>query len=230
MDNILLELKNLTKIYTEGSQQNKVLDKIDLKIAPGTFNVFIGPSGSGKSTLLNLIAMLDTATEGQILFEGKDILKLSERKKAKLRLNKMGFIFQFDGLLPEFSVLENVNMPALIKGKSAKDRALELLRNLSMDNLAFKMPPSLSGGEKQRVAIARALINKPLLLLADEPTGNLDTARKEQIFKDFAELAKTGITVLMVTHDINAAAYADNCYTIEDGSLKLKNKEGLKCK
>lgn len=220
--NILLELKDLTKIYKEGQEQNKVLDKINLKISEGTFNVFIGPSGSGKSTLLNLIAMLDKPTEGQILFEGKNILDLSERKKAKLRLNKMGFVFQFDGLLPEFSVLENVNMPALIKGKNAKDRALELLRNLNMDNLAQKMPPSLSGGEKQRVAIARALVNKPLLLLADEPTGNLDGPRKEQIFKDFAALAKNGITVLMVTHDIHAAAYADNCYTIESGFLKFK--------
>ncbi len=220
--NILLELKNLTKIYREGLEQNKVLNGVNLKISAGSFNVFIGPSGSGKSTLLNLIAMLDKPTEGQILFEGKNILDLSERKKAKLRLNKMGFIFQFDGLLPEFSVIENVNMPALIKGKNSKDRALDLLRNLNMDNLAAKMPPSLSGGEKQRVAIARALINDPVLLLADEPTGNLDSARKEQIFKDFAMLAKTGITVLMVTHDIHAAAYADNCYTIEDGTLKLK--------
>lgn len=220
--NILLELKNLTKIYREGLEQNKVLNGVNLKISAGSFNVFIGPSGSGKSTLLNLIAMLDKPTEGQILFEGKNILDLSERKKAKLRLNKVGFIFQFDGLLPEFSVIENVNMPALIKGKNSKDRALDLLRNLNMDNLAAKMPPSLSGGEKQRVAIARALINDPVLLLADEPTGNLDSARKEQIFKDFAMLAKTGITVLMVTHDSHAAAYADNCYTIEDGTLKLK--------
>jgi ABC-type antimicrobial peptide transport system, ATPase component len=224
MANILLELKNLTKVYKEGSQENKVLNGVDLIIPQGSFNVFIGPSGSGKSTLLNLIAMLDTVTEGQILFEGQDIVKLSERKKAKLRLNKMGFIFQFDGLLPEFSVIENVNMPALIGGKNAKGRAFELLKNLGMDNLAFKMPPSLSGGEKQRVAIARALINEPLLLLADEPTGNLDTTRKEQIFKDFAELAQKGITVLMVTHDVKAADYADYCYTIEDGSLKFKNK------
>ena len=219
MANILLELKNLTKVYKEGSQENKVLNGVNLAIPQGSFNVFIGPSGSGKSTLLNLVAMLDGATDGQILFEGKDILTLSERKKAKLRLNKMGFIFQFDGLLPEFNVIENVNMPALIKGKNAKDRALELLKNLGMDNLAFKMPPSLSGGEKQRVAIARALINKPLLLLADEPTGNLDSSRKEQIFKDFAQLAQKGITVLMVTHDVKAADYADYCYTIEKGQV-----------
>ena len=222
MDNILLELKNLTKIYKEGSQSNKVLDKVNLKIQAGTFNVFIGPSGSGKSTLLNVIAMLDTATEGEILFEGKNILKLSEKKKAKLRLDKIGFVFQFDGLLPEFSVLENVNMPALIKGKNAKTRALELLKNLNIDTLAGKMPPSLSGGEKQRVAIVRSLINKPILVLADEPTGNLDGARKEQVFKDFAALAKEGIAVLMVTHDIKAADYADNCYKIESGKIDLK--------
>ena len=222
MADILLEIKNLTKIYKEGSEQNKVLDNVNLTISAGTFNVFIGPSGSGKSTLLNLIAMLDTATSGQILFEGKDILTLSERKKAKLRLNKMGFVFQFDGLLPEFNVLENVNMPALIKGKNEKSRALKLLENLSIESLAYKMPPSLSGGEKQRAAIARALINKPVLLLADEPTGNLDSARKEQIFKDFSALAKTGLAVLMVTHDIHAATYADNCYKIEGGKVDLK--------
>lgn len=223
MGNILLEIKDLTKVYKEGLEENKVLDKVNLTIQAGTFNVFIGPSGSGKSTLLNLIAMLDKATSGQILLEGEDILKLSERKKAKLRLNKIGFVFQFDGLLPEFTVLENVNMPALIKGKNAKNRALDLLRNLNIDNLAGKMPPSLSGGEKQRVAIVRSLINEPLLLLADEPTGNLDGARKEQIFKDFAALAKTGIAVLMVTHDVHAAAYADNCYKIENGKIDLKN-------
>ena len=223
MGNILLELKDLTKVYKEGLEENKVLDKVNLTIQAGTFNVFIGPSGSGKSTLLNLIAMLDKPTSGQILFEGKNILELSERKKAKLRLNKIGFVFQFDGLLPEFTVLENVNMPALIKGKNAKNKALDLLRNLNIDNLAGKMPPSLSGGEKQRVAIVRSLINEPLLLLADEPTGNLDGARKEQIFKDFAALAKTGIAVLMVTHDVHAEAYADNCYKIENGKIDLKN-------
>lgn len=223
MGNILLEIKDLTKVYKEGLEENKVLDKVNLTIQAGTFNVFIGPSGSGKSTLLNLIAMLDKATSGQILLEGEDILKLSERKKAKLRLNKIGFVFQFDGLLPEFTVLENVNMPALIKGKNAKNKALDLLRNLNIDNLAGKMPPSLSGGEKQRVAIVRSLINEPLLLLADEPTGNLDGARKEQIFKDFAALAKTGIAVLMVTHDVHAATYADNCYKIENGKIDLKN-------
>jgi len=222
MDKIL-EIKDLTKIYEEGAQARAILDKVSFTAARGEFIVFIGPSGSGKSTLLNLIALLDTATGGRILFEGKEILKLREAQKAKLRLSKFGFVFQFDSLLPEFTVLENVNMPALIKGKDKTKRAKELLKNLGMDDLAHKLPPSLSGGEKQRAAIARALINEPSLLLADEPTGNLDAARKEQIFKDFAALAKQGITVLMVTHDSHAATYANRCYKIEGGKIdKIK--------
>ncbi|MDR0952686.1 MAG: ABC transporter ATP-binding protein [Elusimicrobiota bacterium] len=224
MDNIL-EIKNLTKIYTEGGQNINVLDNISFTAAKGEFIVFIGPSGSGKSTLLNLIALLDTPTAGEILFEGKEILHLQENKKAKLRLNKFGFVFQFDGLLPEFSVLENVNMPALIKGKNKNKRALELLENLGLAPLKDKMPPSISGGEKQRAAVARALINEPKLLLADEPTGNLDRERKIQIFKDFAALAKAGLTVLMVTHDMHAAAYADKCYKIANGKVEVFNPE-----
>ncbi|MDR1123176.1 MAG: ABC transporter ATP-binding protein [Elusimicrobiota bacterium] len=218
MDN-LLEIKNLTKIYREGGQENKVLDDVSFSAAVGEFIVFVGPSGSGKSTLLNLIALLDGATAGKIIFEGKEILRLRETQKAKLRLNKFGFVFQFDGLLPEFTVLENVNMPALIKGRDKKKRAAALLAGLGMTDLAHKMPPSLSGGEKQRAAIARALINEPRLLLADEPTGNLDAARKIRIFEDFAALAAQGITVLMVTHDTHAAQYAHRCYKIEGGKI-----------
>ncbi|MDR1683871.1 MAG: ABC transporter ATP-binding protein [Elusimicrobiota bacterium] len=219
MDKIL-HIKNLTKIYDEGKAALKVLDGVSFDARKGEFIVFVGPSGSGKSTLLNLIALLDTATSGEVIFEGKNILKLKEAQKAKLRLGKFGFVFQFDGLLPEFNVLENVNMPALIKGKNKLKRAGELLKNFGIDALAAKMPPSISGGEKQRAAIARALINEPALLLADEPTGNLDAARKEQIFKDFAALAKTGITILMVTHDMHAAGFADKCYKIEGGKVQ----------
>jgi len=218
MDNIL-EIKNLTKIYEEGSSARAVLNDVSFTAKKGEFIVFIGPSGSGKSTLLNLIALLDGATSGSILFEGKEILDLSETRKAKLRLHKFGFVFQFDGLLPEFTVLENVNMPALIKGKNKNTRAAELLKRLGIEDLAQKMPPSISGGEKQRASIARALINEPALLLADEPTGNLDAARKEQIFKDFAALAAQGITVLMVTHDSHAARFAHRCYKIEGGKV-----------
>ena len=219
MDNIL-EVKNLTKIYNEGKTALKVLDGVSFSAAKGEFVVFIGPSGSGKSTLLNLIAMLDVATEGEVIFEGKNILKLDEAHRAKLRLGKMGFVFQFDGLLPEFTILENVNMPAVMKGKNNVKRARALLKNLGIEELADKMPPSVSGGEKQRAAIARALVNEPLLLLADEPTGNLDAARKVQVFKDFAALAAGGITVLMVTHDTHAAEFATSCYQIADGKLE----------
>lgn len=219
MDKIL-EIKDLTKIYKEGQKDYKVLDSVSFSASKGEFVVFIGPSGSGKSTLLNLIALLDTSTAGEILFEGKNILKLNENKKAKLRLNKFGFVFQFDGLLPEFTLLENVNMPALIKGKNKNKRAKELLKTLGIEELSSKMPPSVSGGEKQRASIARALINEPVLLLADEPTGNLDAQRKIQIFEDFAALAKKGITVLMVTHDIHASQYADKCYKIESGKIE----------
>lgn len=218
MDKIL-EIKNLTKIYNDAGGEIRVLDDISLDIERGKFIVFIGPSGSGKSTLLNLIGLLDGATAGSILFEGKDILKLKEDKRAKLRLSKFGFVFQFDSLMPDFTVLENVNLPALIKGRNNFAYARKLLAKFGIEALADKMPPSISGGEKQRVAIARALINSPKILLADEPTGNLDGERKEQVFKDFAMAASEGLTVLMVTHDIKAAEYADECYKIADGKV-----------
>lgn len=216
----ILQIKNLTKIYKDAGGDIKVLDGVNLSVEEGRFIVFIGPSGSGKSTLLNLIGLLDSATSGEIIFENKNILKLSEDKRAKLRLSKFGFVFQFDSLMPDFTVLENVNLPALIKGKNNFVRAKKLLAKLGIENLSDKMPPSISGGEKQRVAIARALINGPKILLADEPTGNLDGERKIQIFKDFAAAAKEGLTVLMVTHDIKAADFADECYKISGGKTE----------
>ena len=216
----LLEIKNLTKIYGQGKENLCVLENANLTVARGTFVVLLGPSGSGKSTLLNLIGMLDTATSGEILLEGKDITKIkSETKRSALRLKKIGFVFQFDGLLPEFTLLENAALPGLMNGKDATRRAQKLLDQLGVGHMSHKMPADLSGGEKQRAAIARALCNKPDLLLADEPTGNLDAARKEQVFKDFAALAKEGVTVLMVTHDVHAADFADAVYTLQDRKL-----------
>ncbi len=218
-NDIILEVKNLSKVYKEGARALSALKDVSFSARRGQFIVFAGPSGSGKSTLLNLIALLDEASGGSVIFEGRDILKLKEKARARLRLNKIGFVFQFDGLLPEFTVLENVNMPALIRGKNKLARARTLLKNLGIASLEGARPPSLSGGEKQRAAIARALINEPSLLLADEPTGNLDSSRKEQVFKDFAALAKSGLSVLMVTHDMQAASYADVCYRLEGGIL-----------
>ena len=221
----ILELKNIKKIYKEAQNDICVLDDISFSVQEGQFIVFIGPSGSGKTTLLNLIALLDKATSGKIIFNGKDITKLKENAAAKMRLSDMGFVFQFDALLPEFTLLENVLLPSYIASKKAKTRAKYLLEKFGIWHLASKFPPSLSGGEKQRAALARALINKPVLLLADEPTGNLDTQRKEQIFKDFAQTAKEeGTTILMVTHDVHAANYADRCYKIEGGKVEEMKK------
>ncbi|MBR5608940.1 MAG: ABC transporter ATP-binding protein [Elusimicrobiaceae bacterium] len=220
----IIEIKNLTKIYGQGKENLCVLEDVSLSVAAGTFVVLLGPSGSGKSTLLNLIGMLDKPTAGQIFFQGREITAIkSETKRSDLRLNKMGFVFQFDGLLPEFSLLENVALPGLMNGKNKQKRAQELLENFGIGAISHKMPADLSGGEKQRAAIARALCNKPLLLLADEPTGNLDAARKEQVFKDFAALAKEGITILMVTHDVHAADFADVVYTLQERKL-IKTK------
>ena len=216
----ILEIKNLTKIYGQGKENLCVLENVTLTVPHGSFVVLLGPSGSGKSTLLNLIGMLDKPTSGQILFEGKDVARMrSESKRSALRLQKMGFVFQFDGLLPEFNLLENVALPGRMRGKDETTRAQALLDQFGIGHISHKMPADLSGGEKQRAAIARALCNKPDLLLADEPTGNLDVARKEQIFRDFAALAQQGLTVLMVTHDVHAAHFATAVYTLENRQL-----------
>ena len=219
MDNII-EITHLTKIYSQQDENLCVLEDVSLSVAKGSFTVLLGPSGSGKSTLLNLIAMLDKPTSGQIFFEGKELTKMrKEAARSALRLNKMGFVFQFDGLLPEFSLLENVELPAIMQGKPNPQKAQELLENLGLGAISHKFPSELSGGEKQRASIARALRNSPVLLLADEPTGNLDASRKEQVFQDFARMAQQGLTVLMVTHDVHAVNYATDVYNLENRKL-----------
>lgn len=217
----MIELEHLTKIYGQGEENLCVLEDVTLTVKRGKFTVLLGPSGSGKSTLLNLIAMLDKPTSGVIRVDGQNITALkSESARSALRLKKMGFVFQFDGLLPEFSLLENVDMPALMRGRPNPAKAQKLLENLGLGSISHKLPADLSGGEKQRASIARALRNEPALLLADEPTGNLDAARKQQVFEDFARMSREkGLTVLMVTHDVHAAEYADDVYTLENRKL-----------
>jgi ABC-type lipoprotein export system ATPase subunit len=217
----MIELQNITKIYGQGRENLCVLDDVSLHIARGKFSVLLGPSGSGKSTLLNLIAMLDEPTAGKIFVDGQEITALkSESARAKVRLTKMGFVFQFDGLLPEFSLLENVEIPARMLGKSDPSVSQKLLENLGLGAMSHKLPSDLSGGEKQRASIARALRNHPPLLLADEPTGNLDAARKIQVFEDFARMSREEhLTILMVTHDAHAADYADEVYTLCERKL-----------
>lgn len=217
----MIELKHITKIYNPGKEDLCVLEDVSLHIARGKFTVLLGPSGSGKSTLLNLIAMLDVPTSGEIWLDGKNITALkSEAARSKLRLTKMGFVFQFDGLLPEFSLLENVELPARMLGKPNPQKAHKLLERFGLGSMVSKLPADLSGGEKQRASIARALRNKPVLLLADEPTGNLDAQRKVQVFEDFARMSRQeGLTILMVTHDVHAADYADEVFTLQDRRL-----------
>ena len=221
----MIELKHVTKIYGQGKEDLCVLEDVSLRFARGKFTVLLGPSGSGKSTLLNLIAMLDAPTSGKIYVDGKEITALkSEAARSKLRLNKMGFVFQFDGLLPEFSLLENVDMPARMRGKSNVKKAQKLLERFGLGEMVHKLPADLSGGEKQRASIARALCNNPLVLLADEPTGNLDAQRKVQVFEDFARMSREeNLTILMVTHDVHAADFADEVYTLQDKHL-IKTK------
>ena len=212
----MIELQHLTKIYGQGRENLCVLEDVSLRIERGKFSVLLGPSGSGKSTLLNLIAMLDAPTSGKIFVDGQEITALkSEAARSKMRLTKMGFVFQFDGLLPEFSLLENVEIPARMLGKPDPQQAQRLLENFGLGAMSHKLPADLSGGEKQRASIARALRNRPPLLLADEPTGNLDAQRKVQVFEDFARMSREEhLTILMVTHDGHAADYADAVYTL----------------
>ena len=217
----MIELKNVTKIYDQGKENLCVLQDVSLTFPRGKFTVLLGPSGSGKSTLLNLIAMLDKPTSGRIFVDGKEITAMrSETARSKLRLHKMGFVFQFDGLLPEFSLLENVNMPAIMRGENKPQVGQKLLENFGLGNISHKLPADLSGGEKQRASIARALRNQPQVLLADEPTGNLDAARKIQVFQDFARMSREqGLTIIMVTHDVHAAGYADVVYSLRNRKL-----------
>lgn len=220
MGDFMIKLEHITKIYHSGKEELCVLEDVSLHLARGKFTVLLGPSGSGKSTLLNLIAMLDKPSSGKIFVNDQEITALkSEAARSAFRLRNMGFVFQFDGLLPEFSLLENVEIPALMCGNPDKKRAQKLLEGLGLGDKIHKLPADLSGGEKQRASIARALRNNPPLLLADEPTGNLDADRKLQVFKDFARMSREGLTVIMVTHDIHAADYAHAVFNLEQRKL-----------
>ena len=217
----MIQLEHVTKIYGQGQEHLCVLEDVSLTLPREKFTVLLGPSGSGKSTLLNLMAMLDKPTHGKIFVDGREVTAIkTEAARAKFRLKKIGFVFQFDGLLPEFTLAENVDMPALLRGKPNPKEACRLLENLGLGAMSHKFPADLSGGEKQRASIARALRNHPALLLADEPTGNLDASRKIQIFQDFALMSQTQhLTIVMVTHDAHASQYADLVFNLENRKL-----------
>jgi len=216
-------LRRVNKIYANGVD-TQVLFDIDLTVNPGELIAVVGASGSGKTTLLNIMGLLDTPTSGEVVLNGRDVGKLEDNDRALLRRDFLGFIFQFHYLLPEFTALENVLMPCRLKGGDAESRmrarAVELLRQVGLgERLAYR-PSQLSGGQQQRAAIVRALVNDPVLVLADEPTGNLDTASGRAVFELIRDLNRsTGKAVLMVTHDEHFAAQADRMVRIVDGRI-----------
>lgn len=222
----MLEAKNIHKTYSNADKELHVLKGIDLKIERASFIALVGPSGAGKSTLLHILGGLDTPSEGKVIFQGQDIYKLDDLRLCRIRNIKIGFVFQFYHLLSEFTVLENVLMPALIgaHGKSKivqlKEKALKILDGAGLTDRIKHFPAQLSGGEQQRVAIVRALINSPEILFCDEPTGNLDSETGEQIFSLIKKINKeTKMTVVLVTHNLELAKSADKVYHLRDGRL-----------
>ncbi|CCG87006.1 lipoprotein-releasing ABC transporter ATP-binding protein LolD [Erwinia piriflorinigrans] len=222
-NNILLQCDNLCKRYQEGSVQTDVLRNVTFNVQPGEMTAIVGSSGSGKSTLMHLLGGLDTPTSGDVLFDGESLNAMSSAAKAALRNRELGFIYQFHHLLPDFSALENVAMPLLIAKTvkaQAQERAALMLKAVGLEHRAAHRPSELSGGERQRVAIARALVNNPRLVLADEPTGNLDARNADAIFDLLNELnQKQGTAFLVVTHDLHLAKRLRRQMEMRDGQL-----------
>jgi lipoprotein-releasing system ATP-binding protein len=224
MDNII-ELKNIDKIY--GSTiKTQVLTNINLGFQSGSFNSIIGQSGSGKSTLLNILGTLDKPTQGKVVLNGKDVSKMKNRELAALRNQTIGFVFQFHYLLPEFTALQNILLPSrILNGKvtpDARKRALELIEFVGLTAVKDNPSGKMSGGQQQRTAIARALINNPQIILADEPTGNLDSDSAEQIYRLMRDINKKfGTTFVIITHDQQIAQKTDRIVEIKDGKILL---------
>lgn len=214
----LLELRRIRKVIG----QEEILKGIDLKVERGEFIAIVGVSGSGKSSLLYIAGLLDRPTEGEVFFEERAIDFKQERLLSEIRNRKMGFVFQFHYLLPEFTLLENVILPAIkagMKKRDAEERAYELLRRLGLSGKERRRLYQVSGGEMQRTAIARALINNPILLLADEPTGNLDSKNTERVMEIFREINSEGRSILMVTHELELTKYAHRVVEMRDGLI-----------
>ncbi|RBW45042.1 lipoprotein-releasing ABC transporter ATP-binding protein LolD [Psychromonas sp. B3M02] len=224
MSNSIVVCQDLSKVYQEGRLATSVLQGINLAVEPGELLAIVGTSGSGKSTLLHLLGALDAPSTGEVIFNGKNIHKLSAKQQAKWRNQELGFVYQFHHLLSEFTALENVAMPLLIAGepiKVAQQKALELLTRVGLSERVAHRPSELSGGERQRVAIARALINKPSLVLADEPTGNLDAKSAESVYQLLKELnAELGTAFIVVTHDQQLANKLDRQLYMSNGILQ----------
>ncbi|MCI9516493.1 MAG: ABC transporter ATP-binding protein [Lachnospiraceae bacterium] len=225
---MILELNHIYKDYVQGSMVVPVLKDVTLHVEEGEYVAIMGPSGSGKSTLMNIVGCLDLPTKGEYKLDGVDVLLQKENELADIRLNKIGFVFQTFQLLPRQTALENVALPLIYAGISKKERnrlAAEALDRVGLsDRLSF-VPNQLSGGQKQRVAIARAMVNKPKILLADEPTGALDSKSGKQVMELFAQLNEEGVTVIMITHDSEIARHAGRTVDIFDGEISERTQE-----
>ncbi|KXU02019.1 MULTISPECIES: ABC transporter ATP-binding protein [Streptococcus] len=225
----LIDLKNVNKSYRNGDQELQVLKDIHLAVEEGEFVAIMGPSGSGKSTLMNIIGMLDRPTSGEYYLEGEEVAKLGEKKLAKVRNQQIGFVFQQFFLLSKLNALQNVELPLIYAGVSQSKRkalAEQYLKKVELEARMHHLPSELSGGQKQRVAIARALVNHPSIILADEPTGALDTKTGEQIMELLTELNREGKTIIMVTHEPEIAAFAKRQIVIRDGVISSDTKKG----
>jgi putative ABC transport system ATP-binding protein len=229
MSKPVLQIENLNKTYMLGKREVPALSNLNLTVNAGEFVAIMGPSGSGKTTLLNVIGCIDKATKGNVLLDGIDVSHLPENKLYKIRRDKMGFVFQTFNLLPYLNARENVELPmeGIIKSKvERRKKASELLATVGLTGRENHRPQRLSAGEQQRVAIARALANNPAIILADEPTGNLDTKNKQEIIKLLAQLNMTqGTTIIMVTHDSEAAHHTERMLLLKDGKI-VKEKQG----
>lgn len=218
----VIELRQLKKSFGIGDAEHYAIDGVNLTIQKGEFIAIMGPSGCGKTTLLNILGLLDTSVEGDYLLEGEPVSALSRRKQAHIRSNKIGIIFQNFNLVSRLTVLENVALPLVYKGMSNLARlkkASDLLKSFHLNQREFYMPNQLSGGQTQRVAIARALVNDPSIILADEPTGNLDSHSSHIIMEELSELHQKGNTIIMVTHNPNLTTYASRVITMLDGRI-----------
>lgn len=228
----VVKIENVTRVYKIGAVETQALRGVNLTIENGEFTALVGPSGSGKTTLLQMIGCLDQPTTGRVVVNNNDVTKLNRNQRADMRRGHIGFIFQFFALIPTLTAYENVEMPLLLNGHTAKERherVMELLKAVDLLDRAKNRPDQLSGGQQQRVAIARALAPKPALILADEPTANLDTTNGQQVMEIMKRLnQETGVTFVFATHDPRVISYATRIVTLRDGVIEKDSAAGAK--